>query len=112
MVRAQQRMRLRFAEPDAVEQAAEASGLSRRTYQRRFREATGMTPTQHLQLLRIEKAKLIDRRRDGRLHLIRARATGLAEAQSWINQCAAAWEYSFDRLDQLLKNQPRKEKAP
>jgi len=59
VVRAQQSMRLRCAEPDVIEKAAEASGLSKRTYQRRFREATGMTPTQHLQLLRIEKAKQI-----------------------------------------------------
>lgn len=66
--------------------------------------------SRHLRVL--EKAKLIDRRRVGRLHLIRARQTGLAEAQSWINQCAAVWEYSFDKLDLLLKNQPRKEKAP
>lgn len=50
-------MREHFSSASALEMAARSSGLSERTYQRRFRLATGMTPTQHLQLLRIEKAK-------------------------------------------------------
>jgi len=66
--------------------------------------------SRHLRVL--ESALLIDRRREGRVHLIRARPAGLKEAQKWINQCAAAWEFSFDALDHLLKNQERKEKKP
>ena len=64
--------------------------------------------SRHLRVL--QNARLIDRRRDGRVHLIRARPAGLKEAQKWINQCAAAWEFSFDTLDHLLRNQQRKEK--
>ena len=59
VVRAQQVMRKQFAESDVIERAAESSGLSKRTYQRRFRQATGMTPAQQLQLLRVERAKQV-----------------------------------------------------
>jgi DNA-binding transcriptional ArsR family regulator len=64
--------------------------------------------SRHLRVL--EKARLIDRRRDGRLHMVRARPAGLKPAQDWIAQCAAAWEFSFDTLDELLKNEQGKEK--
>jgi DNA-binding transcriptional ArsR family regulator len=63
--------------------------------------------SRHLRVL--ENARLIDRRRQGRAHLIRAHPGGLKEAQSWINQCAAAWQFSFDALGQLLAGQPGKE---
>jgi DNA-binding transcriptional ArsR family regulator len=66
--------------------------------------------SRHLRVL--ETARLIDRRREGRVHLIRARPDGLKEAQQWIDQCAAAWEFSFDALSHLLKNTERKEKKP
>lgn len=59
VARAQQWMRRHFGEPDVIETAAESSGLNKRTYQRRFRQATGLTPTQHLQLVRVERAKEI-----------------------------------------------------
>jgi DNA-binding transcriptional ArsR family regulator len=64
--------------------------------------------SRHLRVL--ERARLIQRRRHGREHLIRARATGLREAQNWIAQCAAGWQFSFDALDQLIKSDQRKEK--
>lgn len=57
--------------------------------------------SRHLRVL--EKARLIQRRRKGRLHLIRARAAGLREAQKWIAHYAAGWESAFDALDELLK---------
>jgi DNA-binding transcriptional ArsR family regulator len=66
--------------------------------------------SRHLRVL--EKARLIDRRREGRTHLIRPRPGGLREAQQWMAECAAAWEFSFDALDNLLKKQPRKEQKP
>ena len=59
VARAQGAMRQTSSESDVLERAAECSGLSKRTYQRRFRQATGMTPTQQLQLLRSERAKQI-----------------------------------------------------
>lgn len=64
--------------------------------------------SRHLRVL--EKAHLIDRRRRGRTHLIRARAAGLKPAQDWITHCAAGWDFSFDALDELLKGEQRKEK--
>jgi DNA-binding transcriptional ArsR family regulator len=66
--------------------------------------------SRHLRVL--EKARLIDRRRDGRAHLIRARPAGLQEAQKWMDQCAAAWAFSFDALDRLLAQPARKEEKP
>jgi len=62
--------------------------------------------SRHLRVL--EHARLIHRRRDGREHLIRARSEGLKDAQQWMAQCAAGWEFSFDTLENLL----RKEKKP
>ena len=58
--------------------------------------------SRHLRVLK--EARLIDTRRKGRIHLIRARAAGLQEAQRWIARCTAAgWDYSFDALDRLLE---------
>jgi DNA-binding transcriptional ArsR family regulator len=64
--------------------------------------------SRHLRVL--EKARLIDRRREGRVHLIRVRAAGFKPAQDWIAQCAAAWDFSFDALDELLRQEQKKEK--
>ena len=64
--------------------------------------------SRHLRVL--EKARLLDRRRDGRVHLIRARPDGLKEARKWLNDCAAAWDFSFDALDRLLGDEKRKGK--
>jgi DNA-binding transcriptional ArsR family regulator len=64
--------------------------------------------SRHLRVL--EKARLIDRRREGRVHMIRGRVAGLRPAQDWISRCAAGWDFSFDALDELLKKEQRKEK--
>ena len=66
--------------------------------------------SRHLRVL--ERARLIQRRRAGRIHLIRARPAGLRDAQVWINQCAAGWQFSFDTLDNLLAQEQRKEEKP
>jgi DNA-binding transcriptional ArsR family regulator len=63
--------------------------------------------SRHLRIL--ERARLIERRRKGRVHFIRARAAGLKQAQSWITRCAAAWDFQFDALDELLHTEKRKE---
>jgi DNA-binding transcriptional ArsR family regulator len=62
--------------------------------------------SRHLRVL--EKARLIERRRKGRVHVIRFRPAGLKQAQDWMAQCAAGWDFSFDRLDELLKKEQRK----
>jgi DNA-binding transcriptional ArsR family regulator len=64
--------------------------------------------SRHLRVL--EDAHLIQRRRQGRTHLIHARTTGLKPAQNWIAQCAAFWDSRFDALDELLKDEQQKEK--
>jgi DNA-binding transcriptional ArsR family regulator len=65
--------------------------------------------SRHLRVL--EKARLIHRRREGRVHIIRVRAAGLKPAQDWIAQCAEGWNFSFDALDKLLKNEQMKGKT-
>jgi DNA-binding transcriptional ArsR family regulator len=65
--------------------------------------------SRHLRIL--EKARLIERRRDGRRHFIRARPDGLMQAQRWMNACAAGWDFSFDALATLLENEQRKEQS-
>jgi len=46
-----------YAEANAVSQMQALSGLPRRTFSRRFRNATGYSPIEYLQALRIEEAK-------------------------------------------------------
>ncbi|HMF16365.1 MAG TPA: metalloregulator ArsR/SmtB family transcription factor [Gemmataceae bacterium] len=64
--------------------------------------------SRHLRVL--ERARLIERRRVGRTHLIRARSGPLKRAQSWLASCAAAWDYQFDALEEFLRND--KDSAP
>jgi DNA-binding transcriptional ArsR family regulator len=59
--------------------------------------------SRHLRVL--SDARLIERRREGRVHMIRSRPAGLKEAQTWIDHCAAGWEFSFNQLDELLKKE-------
>jgi DNA-binding transcriptional ArsR family regulator len=64
--------------------------------------------SRHLRVL--EKARLIHRRREGRVHVIRARNEGLKPAQEWIAQCAAGWDFSFDQLDELIRQEQKGKK--
>jgi DNA-binding transcriptional ArsR family regulator len=66
--------------------------------------------SRHLRVL--EEARLVRRHRQGREHVIRANPAGMRDAQKWIAQCAAGWEFSFDVLDELLMSEKRKEKKP
>ncbi len=59
--------------------------------------------SRHLRVL--EGAHLIRRRKNGRVHLIRARREGLKQAQDWMARVAAGWSFSFDTLDRLLKSE-------
>jgi len=62
--------------------------------------------SRHLRVL--ERARLIQRRKHGREHLIRARPAGLDLARQWIAQCAAGWQFSFDALDKLIDKEAGK----
>ncbi len=46
-----------YEKPDAVARMVEQSGLPKRTFDRRFRAATGYSPLGYVQALRIEEAK-------------------------------------------------------
>lgn len=59
--------------------------------------------SRHLRVL--EKARLIDRRREGRVHLIRLRPAGLKQAQAWMANCAAGLDFSFNNLYELLNHE-------
>jgi DNA-binding transcriptional ArsR family regulator len=64
--------------------------------------------SRHLHVL--ERARLIQRRRQGRIHFIRMRTAGLKEAQKWLMRCALEWDSRFDALDELLSEDERKGK--
>ena len=46
-----------YAAPNPVTRMVERSGLAERTFKRRFRAATGYTPVEYVQTLRVEEAK-------------------------------------------------------
>jgi DNA-binding transcriptional ArsR family regulator len=71
---------------------------------------TAPAVSRHLRVL--ERARLIDRRRDGRVHLIRARPGGMKDARNWMAQCAAAWDFSFNALDELIEKEKRNGETP
>jgi DNA-binding transcriptional ArsR family regulator len=65
--------------------------------------------SKHLRVL--EKAGLIRRRRDGRVHRLRLEAAPMQEAQKWIEEYRRFWEESFDRLEEYLKELQNKEQT-
>jgi DNA-binding transcriptional ArsR family regulator len=57
--------------------------------------------SKHLRVL--EKAGLICRQRQGRVHRLKLEARPMQEAQQWIENYRRFWEESLDRLDTYLK---------
>ena len=57
ILRAQEWMEQNLTGRIQIDQLGEAYGMSPRTFKRRFRQATGSTPIQYLQSLRVENAK-------------------------------------------------------
>ncbi len=57
--------------------------------------------TKHLKVL--ERAGLIRRRVEGRVHHCRLEAGPLSQAQGWIEEHRAIWERQFDRLARYLE---------
>ena len=64
--------------------------------------------SRHLRVL--ESARLIQRRRQGRVHLIRARMEGIEPARQWMTQWVAGWQFSFDKLEGLMEKEKVHEK--
>ena len=65
--------------------------------------------SKHLRVL--ERAGLVRRQRDGRMHRLKLEAKPMQQAQAWIEGYRQFWEASFDRLDEYLKQLQTKEKA-
>jgi DNA-binding transcriptional ArsR family regulator len=57
--------------------------------------------SKHLRVL--EDAGLLNRRIEGRTHLLSVNAKPLAQATDWIERQRRFWEGSFDRLAKLLE---------
>jgi DNA-binding transcriptional ArsR family regulator len=64
--------------------------------------------SKHLRVL--EKAGLVRRHRDGRVHRLALEAKPMEHAQRWIAEYRKFWEKSFDRLDLYLKKTQTNEK--
>lgn len=74
-----------YSSAGAVARCAGMSGLSARTFNRRFRAATGLSPSEYLQYLRIEEAKQL-------LETTPSPIEGIAESVGYLD------EASFRRL--------------
>jgi DNA-binding transcriptional ArsR family regulator len=57
----------------------------------------------------LERARLIEKRRDGRVHLCTLNAKPLREVAAWAVEYRRFWEESFERLDSLLDELKGKE---
>ena len=64
--------------------------------------------SKHLRVL--ERAGLVRRQRDGRVHRLKLDAGPMQQAMAWIEEYRKFWEASFDRLDEYLKQLQTKEK--
>jgi DNA-binding transcriptional ArsR family regulator len=58
----------------------------------------------------LEKAGLIHRRREGRVHSLKLEAAPMKQASQWIEEYRRFWEGSLDRLDDYLKKLQTTEK--
>jgi transcriptional regulator GlxA family with amidase domain len=88
-----------YAEANAVSRMQTKSGLPRRTFSRRFRNATGYAPVEYLQALRIEEAKQTLETTDLSVHEI-------AEAVGYLDE--RAFRRTFRKLTGLSPSAYRK----
>jgi DNA-binding transcriptional ArsR family regulator len=61
--------------------------------------------SKHLRVL--ERAGLLTRRRDGRIHEMRLDAKPLRQAAQWVEEYRRFWQGSLDRLAQYLEKEAR-----
>jgi DNA-binding transcriptional ArsR family regulator len=61
--------------------------------------------SKHLRVL--EKAGLVEREIDGRIHRLRIGAAPLSDAMKWIETTRRFWESQFDSLARHLERNPR-----
>jgi DNA-binding transcriptional ArsR family regulator len=60
-------------------------------------------------LIVLEKAGLVKRRRQGRVHSLTLEAKPMQEAQAWINRYREFWEGNLDRFEEYLNTLQKKE---
>ena len=60
-------------------------------------------------LVVLEKAGLVRRRRQGRVHSLRLEAAPMKEAQAWINRYREFWEKNLDRFEDYLNTLQKQE---
>jgi DNA-binding transcriptional ArsR family regulator len=57
----------------------------------------------------LEKAGLVKRRRDGRVHSMRLEAKPMQEAQAWMNRYREFWEGNLDQFEKYLDKLQKQE---
>lgn len=60
-------------------------------------------------LIVLEKAGLVKRRKDGRVHALRLEPKPMQEAQEWINRYRQFWEGNLDQFEKYLDQLQEKE---
>src|ERR1041385_844878 len=60
-------------------------------------------------LIVLEKAGLVKRRKDGRVHSMRLEAKPMQEAQAWIDRYREIWEGNLDQFEKYLDKIQEKE---
>jgi DNA-binding transcriptional ArsR family regulator len=65
--------------------------------------------SKHLRVL--ERAKLVDRRKDGRVHRCRLLPEPMKGAAQWIEKYRQFWERQFDSLAQYLEDSQKEENS-
>ena len=61
--------------------------------------------SKHVKVL--EEAGLLERRREGRTHVVSLRAEPLAEAETWLKQWEKYWSRRLDALEQALGHEKK-----
>jgi len=69
---------------------------------------TQQAVSKHLAYL--ERAKLIEKRKDGRRHICNLKGKPFKQVADWMEQYRRFWEERFDRLDTYLKELQEQEK--
>jgi DNA-binding transcriptional ArsR family regulator len=69
---------------------------------------TQQAVSKHLAYL--ERARLVEKRREGRSHVCTLRPVPFKEVADWVEHYRRFWELSFDRLDEYLRELKAKER--
>lgn len=87
-----------------IQALAEGAALSAGELGGRFRSAQP-TISRHLKVL--ERAQLIQRQVEGRVHRFRLRRESLREVGDWVARHQRFWTAAVDQLEKVLEEDPR-----